>query len=367
MTMTMSIKAAVCHAFGAPLQIETIQLAAPGEGEVRVRVAACAICHSDLMYMDGAWGGTLPAVFGHEAAGVIESVGAEVTDYQAGDHVVVTLIRACGACHFCTTGKPYLCNGALALDGSAPLRGDDGGEIHQGLRTAAFAEYVTVHASQIVAIDKQVPLDRASLLACGVITGLGAVTNSADIAPGSHVVVIGVGGVGLNSVQGAALRGAKTVIALDTEPGKLATAKAFGATHGIDVRQGDAGDEVRAISGGQGADYVFVTVGSTAAVDQSFAMLANGGALVIVGMPPTGAMSAFEPGDLAGYGQRVIGSKMGSSRPQADIPALVDLYLAQRLKLDELISGRYPFSQINEAIASCRKGSDLRNVIVFDE
>jgi len=365
--MTLQMTAAVCREFGAPLQLEAVELAAPGAGEVRVKVAACAICHSDLMYMDGAWGGQLPAVFGHEAAGVIESIGDGVAGYSVGDPVVVTLIRACGTCPACTADKPYLCSGTVPLDSAKPLRDADGAEIQQGLRTAAFAEYVTVHTSQIVVIDPGIPLDRASLLACGVMTGLGAVTNSADVEPGSHVVVIGVGGVGLNSVQGAALRNAKTVIALDTEPGKLDTAREFGATHGIDVRRGDAAAEVAKITDGQGADYVFVTVGSTAAVDQSFAMLANGGTLVIVGMPPTGAMSAFEPGALAGYGQSVIGSKMGSSRPQADIPKLVALYLSQQLKLDELISGRYPLSRINDAIASVRQGTNLRNVIVFED
>jgi len=365
--MTLTISAAVCREWGAALTLERVELAAPGPGEVRVKVAACAICHSDLMFIDGLWQGALPAVYGHEAAGVVESVGDGVSGYVVGDHVVVTLIRACGDCHFCRTDKPWLCTGSLPLDSVAPLRDADGGEIQQGLRTAAFAEYVTVHTSQVVVIDKDVPLDRASLLACGVITGLGAVTNSADVRPGSHVVVIGTGGVGLNSVQGAVLRQAASVIALDTEPGKLQTARAFGATHTIDARAGDAGDQIRQITDGHGADYVFVTVGATAAVDQSFAMLANGGALVIVGMPPTGAMSTFEPGDLAGFGQQVIGSKMGSTRPGRDIPALVDLYLTQRLKLDELISGRYPLSRINEAIASQRLGRDLRNVIVFDD
>jgi len=364
--MTITMKAAVCREFGTPLEIETVELAPPGAAEVRVKMVACAICHSDLMYMDGSWGGKLPAIYGHEAAGVVESIGAGITNAAVGDHVVVTLIRACGECHLCQSGKPSLCTGSLPLDTSAPLRSPSGEEYVQGLRTAAFAEYVTVHQSQVVVIDKSVPLDRASLLACGVITGLGAVTNSANIPAGSHVVVIGTGGVGLNSVQGAALRDAKTVIALDTEPGKLETAMEFGATHGVDVRAGDAAAEIRKITDGHGADYVFVTVGSTAAVDQSFAMLASGGALVIVGMPPTGAMSTFEPGDIAAAGQQIIGSKMGSSRPQADIPKLVDLYLAQRLKLDELITNRFPFSDINAAIASCRKGTDLRNVVMFD-
>ncbi|MBX6321150.1 MAG: alcohol dehydrogenase catalytic domain-containing protein, partial [Rhodospirillaceae bacterium] len=224
------MKAAVCRAFNAPLAIEEVEIARPGPGEIRVKVAACAICHSDIHYIEGAWGGDLPAVYGHEAAGVVESCGPGVTGFAPGDHVVVTLIRSCGRCHQCVRGQPVQCEATFPLDEKGPLSAPDGTPIVQGLRTGAFAEYVVVDASQAVAIPRDVPLDSASLIACGVITGVGAVVNTAAVPAGSSVVVVGAGGVGLNSVQAAALSGAALVIAVDLSDDKLHAAKAFGAT-----------------------------------------------------------------------------------------------------------------------------------------
>lgn len=359
------MKAAVCRAFGEPLHIEDVSLAPPDPGEVLVKLAACAICHSDIMFMDGAWGGDLPAVFGHEAAGIVEAVGDGVTTLKPGDHAVVTLIRSCGHCHYCQQGTSVACETTFALDEHSPLSDLDGARLHHGLRTGAFAEKTLVHASQAVSIDKDVPLDVASLLACGVLTGFGAVTNTAGVEVGSHVVVIGTGGVGLNSVQAASISGATNVIAIDTSPDKLETARTFGATHTIDATTPDAADQVRDIADGRGADYVFVTVGAKAAIDGAYAMLAPTGAAVIVGMPATGVMSEFDPGTLAADSQRILGSKMGSGRVSVDIPVLVALYQQGRLKLDELITGRYPLDDINAAIASSKAGQALRNVIVF--
>jgi Zn-dependent alcohol dehydrogenase len=205
-----ALRAAVCREFGRPLAVEEVDLAAPGRGEVAVRVAACAVCHSDVLAIDGAWDGSLPAVFGHEAAGVVEEVGPGVGHVRPGDHVVVTLVRYCGTCPACARGEPPLCEAGFPLDTRSPLAGrGDGAPIRQGLRTGAFAERVVVDASQAVPIPREVPLESASLLACGVITGLGAVLNVAAIRPGSRVVTIGTGGVGLNCVQGAALCGAR--------------------------------------------------------------------------------------------------------------------------------------------------------------
>jgi Zn-dependent alcohol dehydrogenase len=359
------MKAAVCHAFGQPLEIRDIAIAAPQAGEVKVKLAACAICHSDIHYMDGAWGGVLPAVYGHEAAGVVEAVGPGVPGLAPGDHVVVTLIRSCGSCHFCSQGKSVMCETSFRLDQDGPLRSADGAAIHQGLRTGAFAEQVLVDASQVVGVPKDLPLDSASLLACGVITGLGAVTNTAEVRPGSDVVVIGTGGVGLNSVQGAVLSGARTIIAIDLSEGKLTAARAFGATHTLDPAKVDAKDAVGSLTWGRGADYVFVTVGAKAAIEQGFDLLSRGGTLVIVGMPASGVTTAFDPTTFANEGRRVLGSKMGSARLRVDVPKLVDLYRQGRLKLDELISERYPLEGINDAIASVRRGEALRNVIVF--
>ncbi len=359
------MKAAVCHEFGKPLVVEEVEIASPQAGEVKVKLAACAICHSDILYMDGAWGGVLPAVYGHEAAGVVEEVGPGVTGAELGDHVVVTLIRSCGCCHFCSQGQPVMCETTFRLDEDGPLRSKDGEAIHQGLRTGAFAERVVVDASQVVRVPKDLPLDSASLLACGVITGLGAVVNTAEVRPASTVAVVGTGGVGLNSVQGAALGGARTVIAIDLSDDKLAASKGFGATDTVNPAKEDAAQAVRALTEGRGADYVFVTVGAKAAIEQGFALLCRGGTLVIVGMPASGVTAAFDPATFANEGQRVLGSKMGSARLQVDVPKLVDLYRQGRLKLDELISGRYPLEEINEAVASARRGEALRNVILF--
>jgi Zn-dependent alcohol dehydrogenase len=258
-----------------------------------------------------------------------------------------------------------MCDTTFHLDEDGPLRSKDGEAIHQGLRTGAFAEHVVVDASQVVRVPKDLPLDSASLLACGVITGLGAVANTAEVRPGSDVAVIGTGGVGLNSVQGAALGDAKTVIAIDLSDDKLAASKGFGATHTVNSAKVDAKDAVRALTQGRGADYVFVTVGAKAAIEEGFGLLCRGGTLVIVGMPASGVTTAFDPATFANESQRVLGSKMGSTRLQVDVPKLVDLYQQGHLKLDELISGRYPLEKINEAVASVKRGEALRNVIMF--
>jgi S-(hydroxymethyl)glutathione dehydrogenase / alcohol dehydrogenase len=359
------MRAAICREFRRPLAIEEVGLAAPRVGEVRVRIAACAICHSDLMAIDGAWGGDLPAVFGHEAAGVVEEVGSDVAQTAPGDHVVVTLLRSCGACHFCARGELQLCETRLPLDLRSPLTAGDGSTIRQGLRTAAFAEQVVVHASQIAVIPREVPLASAALLACGVITGLGAVLNTAAVRPGSHVATIGTGGVGLNCVQGAALADARTNIAIDVSDHKLVAARTFGASDTINPREADARDAVRSLTGGRGADYVFVAAGSAAAIEQGITLLRRGGTLVVVGMTAEGAKVWLEALDIADNALRILGSKMGSTRLRVDIPILVDWYRQGRLKLDELISGRYRLDEINEAIGSAASGAALRNVIVF--
>jgi S-(hydroxymethyl)glutathione dehydrogenase/alcohol dehydrogenase len=359
------MKAAVCREFGKAPAIEEIELAEPRTGEVEVRVAACAICHSDLMFMNGDWGGELPAVAGHEAAGVVERVGEGVERTAPGDHVVVTLLRSCGHCPACAGGERQLCETRLPLDLRSPLRAGDGSPIRQGLRTAAFAEAVVVDASQVAPIPREVPLDSACLLACGVITGVGAVLNTAAMRPGSRVATIGTGGVGLNCVQGAALGGARTNIAIDVSDRKLAAAPTFGATGTINSGREDALAAVRALTDGRGADYVFVAAGSAAAIEQGARLLRRGGTLVVVGMTADGVKVRFEAVDIADRALCILGSKMGSARMPLDVQVLADWYLKGRLKLDELISGRYPLARIDEAIASAAAGEALRNVIVF--
>lgn len=360
------MKAAVCRAFGEALTIEDLSLAPPAAGEVRVEVAACAICHSDVTAADGGWGGVLPAVYGHEAAGVVKELGADVSGLQVGDHVVVTLIRSCGHCHYCNQGKLVCCEGSFHLDAHSPLATEEGGAVTQGIATGAFAEAVVVDRSQVVAIPKDIPLASASLLACGVITGFGAVVNTAQVPAGASVAVIGAGGVGLNSIQGAVLSGANPIVAIDVKREKLETAKAFGATHGFLAGSDDLAGELRAITQGRGMDYVFVTVGAKAAFDSAYALLAKSGTSVLVGMPHSGVDSAFEVADFAYDCKGILGSRMGNARIAVDIPYLIELYRQGRLKLDELISGRFPLERINEAIAEVKAGSALRNVIVFD-
>lgn len=361
------IKAAVCREFGKPLAIEEIAIADPGPGEVLVDVRACAICHSDIFYAEGAWGGDLPAVYGHEAAGVVAATGAGVADFEPGDHVVVTLIRSCGACHYCSQGSRVMCEEVFAGDGGSPLSGRDGTAYAQAMRTGAFAEKVVVHESQIVKVPRDLPFASASLLACGVITGFGAVANTAKVKAGQTVAVVGCGGVGLNAIQSAALAGAARVIAVDTADDKLAAATAFGAGDGINPAAQDAAAEIRHLTAGRGVDFVFVTVGAKPAFDRAFEYITRNGTVVVVGMPPAGVMAEYDPGRLAAWNQKILGSKMGDAVVARDIPLLVEHYRAGRLKLDELVTARYALEQINEAIAAARAGRALRNVIVFGE
>lgn len=358
------MKAAVCYEFGKPLIVEDLTIDPPQHNEVKVKLAATAICHSDVHLVRGEWGGELPVVAGHESAGVIAEVGEGVVGLQPGDHVVVSLLRSCGRCFYCTTGAPYLCSGIFALDTQSRLHNQRGEPIHHGIRTASFAEYAIVDQTQCVKIPAEIPLDSASLLACGVITGLGAVTNTARIAPRSSVAVIGVGGVGLNSIQGAALSGARLVIAIDLLENKLAAARSFGATHTVNAKQEDAVAAVQALTAQQGVDYAFVTVGNTMAVNQAFALIRPGGMVVVVGLPEANATASLPIHHLISE-RHVVGSPMGSTRLSVDVPRLVELYQQGKLKLDELITRRYPLAQINEAIESMERGEALRNVIVF--
>ncbi len=360
------MKAAVCHEFGTPLRVEDVSIVDPGAGEVKVAVRASAICHSDIAYMDGHWGGPLPAVYGHEASGIVSEVGDNVTTVAVGDAVVVTLVRSCGECFFCVSGNDVMCETKFRLDTADVLHGS-GKVINQGLRTAAFAEEVVVHESQVAIIPGAMSMKAASLLACGVVTGFGAVTKTARVPEGANVVVVGVGGVGLNCIQGATHSRAAQVIAVDLRDDKLATAEAFGATSAVNATQADAIQAVAAATAGRGADYVFVTAGTAAAIEKSLPMVRRGGTLVVVGMPPTGDMASIDTGNLAGDGQTIIGSKVGSARVADDIPMLARLYQDGRLKLDELVSNTFPLDQINDAIDSARSGKAVRNVIVFDD
>lgn len=357
------VRAAICHAFNQPLSIEEIDLRAPRGTEIEVRIAACAICHSDISFIDGGWGGSLPAVYGHEAAGTVTALGREVRGLSVGQTVVVSMLRSCGHCTSCATGHPVLCETPYDRD-RGPISMPDGGPLQHGLGTGAFAEAVVVDQSQVAPIPADIPFDAASLLACGVITGVGAVVNTAQIRPGQSVVVIGAGGVGLNAIQGARLSGAGRIIAVDLAPEKLDAALAFGATDFVLASDPKPWARVMEITG-RGADACFVTVGAIPAYDSAPRYLKPAGRVYMVGMPHSGQSSSYEPVILAALAQGMIGNLLGDVVLKRDIPWLVDLYRQGRLKLDELISARFSLDEINQAIADTRAGKARRNVLVF--
>ena len=296
---------------------------------------------------------------------MVEEIGPGVTLVKPGDHVVMSLLRSCGRCFYCGRGDTHLCEGEFALLSETRLHSKAGEPITQAIRTAAFAEYAVVDQSQLVPIPKEIPLDSASLLACGVITGLGAVINTAKVGAGESVAVIGIGGVGLNALQGAALSGAQPIIALDLLDSKLQAARDFGATHTVNASQEDAVDVVKSLTGGRGVDYAFMTVGSPQAVAQAITLIRRGGTLVLVGIPDDKATHPLLLAQSVWQERRILSSSMGSTRLSVQVPQLVELYRHKRLKLDELVSQRYPLEEINEAIASMERGEALRNVIVF--
>ena len=358
-----TIKAAVCHAFGEALSVEDVKLRAPQTGEVEVDLHAVAICHSDIIFADGGWGGSLPAVYGHEAAGRISALGGGVTGLSVGDPVVVTLIRACGQCPSCGAGSPTICE--TPYDGDqGPLSMPDGSKLNQAMNCGAFAQMVVVDQSQVVKLPGDRAMDAASLLACGVITGVGAAVNAAALRAGQDVVVIGAGGVGLNAIQGARIAGARRIVAVDMTEEKLEVARQFGATDGV-LATGEKPWRAAKAAMGRGADAVLVTVGAARAYDDAPRYLAGGGKVVMVGMPATGAESSYEAVNLAAAGQSMIGSKMGNVVIKRDIPWMIDMYGQGRLMLDELISKRWSLDQINEAMADTKAGAARRNVIML--
>ncbi|MDK3017187.1 Zn-dependent alcohol dehydrogenase [Pseudodonghicola flavimaris] len=358
-----TIKAAVCHAFGEPLVIEDVQLAPPAMGEVEVEIDAVAICHSDISYADGGFGGPLPAVYGHEAAGRVTALGEGVQGFAVGDPVCVTLIRACGHCDSCGSGRPTTCE-APKGGTEHPLQTADGGKLYQALACGAFAEKVVVDQSQIVKIPGDMGMDVASVISCGVITGVGAAALAAEMRVGQDVVVIGAGGVGLNAIQGAHIAGARRIVAVDMLEEKLEAAKEFGATDVVSATEAKPWNAVKKILG-RGADIVLVTVGVAEVYSMAPRYLAAGGKVVMVGMPHGDKVATYSPLIMADAGQGLVGSKMGNVVIKRDIPWIIDLYRQGRLKLDELVSRHWSLDQINEAIADTKSGAARRNVIVL--
>ncbi len=359
------MRAAICYEFGKPLVVEEIEIDPPQYGEVKVKLSATAICHSDVHLLRGDWGGRLPVIAGHESAGVIAEVGPGVAGLQPGDTVIVSLLRACGKCRECLNQEPHLCSGSFLLDSQSRFHNHQGQAIHHGINTASFAEYTIVDQTQCVKIPETIPTDSAALLACGVITGIGAVMNTAQVKEGSRAAVIGLGGVGLNVLQGLALCRASQVIAIDVVEKKLEDAYSFGATQAINATSEDPIKAVRAQTDGSGVDYAFVTVGNVSAIEQATKMIRRGGSVIITGIPEISAAVPIKVYPLVTGERRILGSFMGSTNLGRDIPRLVELYQQGSLKLDELISQRYSIDQINEAIAAMEHGEARRNVILF--
>jgi Zn-dependent alcohol dehydrogenase len=363
------MKAAICYEFGKPLVIEDVTIDEPGKDEVKVKIAVTAICHSDLHCIKGELPFPVPGLAGHEISGYIDKVGEGVTEFKKGDHVIVgTVTAGCGHCYYCTVGLQHMCTSGVAR----PHPGRCTNKKGQKLATYAgpsggFAEYTVIHKSLAVKIPEDFPMDKAALLACGVTTGFGAVMNRAQVKPMSSVAVIGTGGVGLNAIQAAVISGAYPVIAVDILDSKLEFAKKFGATHTLNTtKEKDPVAALQAMTEGRGADYVFVTVGAMAALRQGFSMSAPRGMTVVLGLMG-GTLKDFSPFEFI-MGEKVLtGCGGGSIKMSIDIPYLVNMYQAGRLKLDELITARYPLSKINEAIESLEKGQALRNLIIFDK
>ncbi len=362
-------RAAVLNAAPGSLEFEELTIDVPTGDEVLVRVLHAGLCHSDLHEIDGTFESTPPIVLGHEGAGVVEAVGANVRGISVGDHVVSCLSAFCGHCRYCTNGQQTLCEnrGALSHDRARPrLTNAAGMSVRPTAGIGAFAEHMLVHQNAVVSIPKDMPLAQASILGCAITTGLGAVFRTARIEPGSTVAVIGTGGVGMAAIQGARLAGASTIIAVDVVDEKLDKARGFGASHTVNGRSVDAVAAVQEITRG-GVDYSFEAVGNARTVEQAFAMLGPGGTATVVGMVPVSTPIAISGPDLFLQEKKLQGSFMGSNQFKVDIPRYVELYLQGRLMLDEMVSDRLPFAQINEGFARLSSGHVTRVVVDMEE
>lgn len=361
------MKAAVLFEPGRPLVVEEVEIDPPRRGEVLVRIAATGVCHSDWHYVKGEWSAPLPAVLGHEAAGVVEALGEGVDGLAPGDHAILSFRPNCGRCFYCTTGRSVLCNGWpnawLGMhDGTRRLhlRGQD---LSAMSRLGSFAEYAVVPAEQVIPIPKHAPLPVAALVGCAVATGVGAVLNAAQVAPGATVAVIGCGGVGLCAVMGATLVNARRIVAVDVLDHKLDLARSFGATDVVNGARENVVRAIRELTGG-GADYAFEVIGRAETIEQAFDAVRPGGTAVVVGMAPHGTKASFDAYQMAFFEKTLKGTLYGSVRPRADLPRLLDLYLAGKLPLDRLITRTYRLEEINEGFALLARGEVARGVIV---
>ncbi|HTS90528.1 MAG TPA: Zn-dependent alcohol dehydrogenase [Stellaceae bacterium] len=365
----MDVKAAVFRRVHEPLTVETVTLDAPRAREVLVRTVATGVCHSDLHVVDGVGRFPLdrPMVLGHEGAGVVEAVGPEVTAVRPGDHVVACLSGFCGNCVQCLSGHPNLCTGGIVARGDAdkPRLSQRGEPFRQFLGISSYAERMLLHENSVVRIDPELPLDRAALVGCGVLTGVGAALRSSGLQAGQTVAVFGCGGVGLSIIQGARIGGAREIIGVDVFPGKLEMARRVGATKTVNSAEDDPVKRIRALTGGAGVDHAFEAVGTEKLVRQAIESLAIRGTATIVGVLPPDATISF-PWMAIRPECRVQTSRMGSNRFRTDIPLYLDFYRQGRLLLDEMVTRRGRIEDINEAFRAMKAGEVARTVLTFD-
>jgi S-(hydroxymethyl)glutathione dehydrogenase/alcohol dehydrogenase len=369
--INMKIKAALLTAPNTPFSIEDLTLDDPQEGEVLVKIAACGVCHSDYHLLTGTTRHATPVVCGHEGAGIVEAVGKGVARVKVGDHVTLSWTPDCGHCFYCRNGQPNLCEtftdpiwAGTMLDGTTRLK-QDGDPIYAYCGLATFAEYVVVPEQSCIPIRKDIPLKVASLVGCAVATGVGAAIYTAGVRPGESVVVFGCGGVGLNVIQGAALAGAETIIAVDLNETKMQLARDFGATHTL-ISSDNTLEAIRDLTHGRGADYTFEAVGLPKLQEFSMEAIRPGGMAVFAGLSAMGSATNLPGAILTRQEKTIKGSYYGSINPARDFPMLLDLYAAGKLKLDELVSHEYTLGQINEAFESMLTGEVARGIIVFD-
>ncbi len=365
-----SARAVLCRELNKPVVVEGITVDAPKRGEVMVKMGACGVCHSDLSAINGTIPLPLPLVLGHEAAGVVEEVGEGVSGLAQGDHVVFSFIYMCGKCRFCVSGRPVLCleqSRALTtpLEGTPRTHDAAGKPLNIFSGCGTMADYATVSAENLIKIDPKIPMECAALVGCAVTTGVGAVFNTAKVAPGATVAVFGCGGVGLSAIQGARIAGAERIIAVDTLEPKLAMARQFGAT---DVIRTQPGDDVvkplKKLTGG-GPDYAFECVGSGELAGVAYRAIRRGGLAVVVGDAKAADATSVRSMSLVFEEKTLTGSYFGSCVPRVDFPRMLALYLAGQLKLDELITRRYGIDEAPQAFADLVSGKNARGVIVF--
>lgn len=374
----MKIKAAVLNAIGAkapyveskPLTVEEIDLAPPGHGEVLVKIGAAGLCHSDLSVINGDRPRPMPMALGHEAAGIVEEVGEGVTDLKRGDHVVLVFVPSCGHCGPCAEGRPALCEPGAAANGAGTLLSGErrltrgGKPINHHLGCSVFAEYATASRRSVVKIDPELPLDEAALFGCAVLTGVGAVVNTAQVRAGASVAVIGLGGVGLASLLGAAASGARHIIAVDLSEAKLDLAKTLGATHTFNAGDSDCQERIREVTSG-GVEYAFELAGSVRALELAYRITRRGGTTVTAGLPPPTATFALPAVNLVAEERTLKGSYIGTCVPSRDIPRYIGLYRQGRLPVNRLMSGTLKLEEINRGFDLLHEGKAVRQVIVF--